>query len=60
MQAYETNNSIHRQNHAIKADDDSRSRKRTALYINHTNLTDEKNIEGFGAKPVHRLLLESQ
>lgn len=54
MQAYETNNSIHRQNHAIKADDDSRSRKRTALYINHTSLTDKKkNIEGFGAKPVH-------
>lgn len=54
MQAYETNNSIHRQNHAIKADDDSRRRKRTALYINHTSLTDKKkNIEGFGAKPVH-------
>ena len=54
MQAYETNNSIHRHNHAIKADDDSRSRKRTALYINHTSLADKiKIIEGFVANPVH-------
>lgn len=35
MQAYEINNSIHNENHAIKADDDSRNRKRTASDINH-------------------------
>jgi len=46
MQAYETNNSIHRHNLAIKADDDSTSRKRTALYINHTSLADKKNYRG--------------
>ena len=45
MQAYETNNSIHRHNHAIKADDDSRNRKTTALYINHTSLAEKKKIE---------------
>lgn len=35
MQAYEINNSIYRQNRAIKADDDSRSKKRTVSDINH-------------------------
>lgn len=44
MQTYETNNSIHRRNHAIKADDESRSRKRTGLYINHTSLTEKQKM----------------
>lgn len=42
MQAYEINNNIHHQNHAIKADDDRRSRKRTVSNINHPSWTDKK------------------
>lgn len=41
---YEISNSIHRHNEAIEADDDSRSRKRTALYINHTRLAEKNKL----------------
>lgn len=58
MQAYEINNSIHNENHAIKADDDSRNRKRTASDINHPSWTDEKNTGRFSGKPMHQFLLE--
>lgn len=52
MQACETNNNIHRHNHAIKADEDSRSSKRTALYINQRRLADKKkkNYRGIHCK----------
>lgn len=55
MQACETSNNIRHHNHAIKADEDSRSSKRTALYINQRRLADKKKkiIEGFIANPVH-------